>query len=96
MFKYYVGDKRRMIKVANASGAGKISLAEARLKIEELRKMLVEGLDPKDELQRQKKKLRKNARNLNPKARLNSFSATTLKTLNAGARTHGRRWKDRF
>ncbi len=64
MFKYYVGDKRRMIKVANASGAGKISLAEARLKIEELRKMLVEGLDPKDELQRQKKEAEKKRKEL--------------------------------
>ncbi len=64
LFQYYVNGKRKMMKVANAHGAGSLTLAAARAKADEFRTMLVDGLDPKAELQRQEAEAEKERREL--------------------------------
>lgn len=53
MFQYHFGGKRRMLKLGNAVGDAALTLAEAREKVEPLRRYVLDGLDPKVEIDRQ-------------------------------------------
>lgn len=61
-FQYFYGGKRRLLKIGPAAGDGSLSLAEARERMAPLRRMLVDGLDPKAELERQDAEAKAKAR----------------------------------
>ena len=61
-FRYFIQGKDRNMKLGNASGDGSLSLAEARKKVDPFRNLLLEGKDPKVEIERQEQARQARAR----------------------------------
>lgn len=90
LFQYYVNGKRKMMKVANAHGAGSLTLAAARAKADEYRAMLVDGVDPKAELQRQEAEAEKERRELDSQGTVEQLFYNYIEDLK---RRGKREWK---